>query len=100
MKCVPLPEGVQFSRTTGKSCLLQAADMWAWSCGRTWLENDGTIPEGSYPVRWGKFGDIPQIILQWTAEDIDEELSRISEALGTSRQRDVTDPGRPDRTVP
>ena len=79
---------------------LQAADMWAWSCRRTWLENDGTIPEGSYPVRWGKFGDIPQIILQWTAEDIDEELSRISEALGTSRQRDVTDPGRPDRTVP
>ena len=29
---------------------LQAADMWAWSCRRTWLENDGMIPEDSYPV--------------------------------------------------
>ena len=70
---------------------LQAADMWAWSCRRTWVENDGVIPEGSYPVRWGKLGDIPQMVLQWTEEDIKADLSRVSEALDAQRQRDSTD---------
>lgn len=60
---------------------LQAADMWAWSCRKTWLENDGIIPSDSYPIQWGKVGDIPQMILQLTVEDIDQELSRIAEAL-------------------
>ena len=61
---------------------LQAADMWVWSCRRTWLENGGVIPSDSYPVPWGERGDIPQMILQWTAEDIDKELARVSKALG------------------
>ena len=64
-----------------KELPLQAADMWAWSCRKTWLENGGLIPEDSYPIPWGKIGDIPQMVLQWTAEDIDVELSRVSKAL-------------------
>ena len=69
---------------------LQAADMWAWSCRKTWLENDGMIPEDSYPIRWGKIGDIPQMILQWTEEDIVAELSRVSEMLDAQAPRDGT----------
>ena len=57
----------------------QAADMWAWSCRKTWLDNGGTIPQDSYPIQWGKVGDIPQMILQWTPEDIFQELSRVAE---------------------
>ena len=33
---------------------LQAADMWAWSCRKTWLDNGGAIPQDSYPIQWGK----------------------------------------------
>ena len=62
---------------------LQAADMWSWWCRKTWLANGGTIPKDSYPVRWGNVGDIPQMILQWTSEDINQELARISDALST-----------------
>lgn len=57
---------------------LQAADMWAWCCRKTWLENDGMIPGDSWPVPWGKHGDFPQMILQLTPEDIDLELSRVA----------------------
>ena len=60
---------------------LQAADMWAWWCRKTWLKNDSTIPVDSYPIPWGKVGDIPQIILQMTTEDIDHELSRVAGCL-------------------
>ena len=65
---------------------LQAADMWVWWCRKTWLENDGLIPADSYPMPWGKVGDIPQMILQLTAEDMDHELSRISEALRANQR--------------
>ena len=58
---------------------LQAADMWSWWCRKTWLENGGTIPRDSYPIPWGIYGDLPQLIMQWTAEDIDHELSRAAE---------------------
>ena len=56
---------------------LQAADMWVWWCRQTWLNNDGTIPGDSYPIPWRKIGAIPQIILQLTTEDIDQEFSRV-----------------------
>ena len=59
--------------------------MWAWSCRRTWLENDGMIPEDSYPARWGKIGDIPQMILQWTEEDIVAESCRRSPGCSTRK---------------
>ena len=65
---------------------LQAADMWVWWCRKTWLENDGLIPADSYSMPWGKVGDIPQMILQLTAEDIDHKLSRISEALRANQR--------------
>ena len=61
---------------------LQAADMWVWSCRRTWLDNGGMIPPDSYPVPWGERGDIPQMILQWTAADIDKDLARVAKDLG------------------
>ena len=35
---------------------LQAADMWAWSCRRTWINNGGVIPDDSFPVPWGDRG--------------------------------------------
>ena len=60
---------------------LQAADMWVWWCRKTWLVNNGMIPPDSYPIPWGKVGDIPQMILQCTEEDINQELSRIAKAL-------------------
>ena len=60
---------------------LQAADMWAWWCRKTWLENGDTIPVNSYPVPWGKYGDLPQLIMPWSAEDIDQELSRVAKDL-------------------
>ena len=56
---------------------LQAADMWVWWCRQTWLNNDGTIPGDSYPIPWRKIGAIPQIILQLTTQDIDQEFSRV-----------------------
>ena len=60
---------------------LQAADMWTWWCRKTWLINGGMIPRDSYPIPWGKCGDLPQLIVQWTPEDIDQELSRAAESL-------------------
>ena len=60
---------------------LQAADMWAWSCRKLWLMNDNMIPSDSYPIEWGKVGDIPQMILQWTEVEIEQELSRVADAL-------------------
>lgn len=60
---------------------LQAADMWVWWCRKTWRENGGTIPELSYPIPWGSYGDLPQLIMQWTAEDINYELSRAAEMM-------------------
>ena len=60
---------------------LQAADMWAWSCRKQWLENDGLIPQNSYPIPWGSVGDIPQMVLQWTEGDIEQEISKIAAAI-------------------
>lgn len=60
---------------------LQAADLWAWWCRKTWLDNAGRIPPNSYPVPWGQPDEIPQVILQWTPEDIDVELTRVSIAF-------------------
>ena len=60
---------------------LQAADMWVWSCRRVWVDNGGVNPDNSYRVPWGERGDIPQMIVQWTAEDIDKDLSRVAEEL-------------------
>lgn len=60
---------------------LQAADMWSWWCRRTWLTNNGTIPKDSYPIPWGQYGNIPQLIVQWTPEDIDQDISRVAEGL-------------------
>ena len=57
---------------------IQAADMWSWWCRKTWLNNGGMFPKDSYPIPWGKYGDLPQLIMQWTAEDIDYEFSKAS----------------------
>ena len=56
---------------------LQAADMWAWFCRKAWLKHGGTIPVDSYPIPWGKVGDIPQLIAQLSRDDIDENISRM-----------------------
>ncbi len=42
---------------------LQAADMSAWRCRKMWIDNDGMIPGDSFPIPWGKVGDIAQMIL-------------------------------------
>jgi hypothetical protein len=60
---------------------LQGADMWAWWCRKTWLDNGGTIPPRSYPIPWGTVDEIPQIILQWSAKQIDAELARVASVL-------------------
>lgn len=60
---------------------LQAADMWAGYCRRTWRENNGTIPEDGFPVPFGKRGDLPQLIQLWVEEDIDQELCRMAKDL-------------------
>ena len=63
---------------------LQAADMWAWWCRKTWLAGGGKIPPDSYPIPWGNVGDLPQLILQWSAEEIDAELARVASELSAT----------------
>ena len=65
---------------------LQATDMWAWWCRRTWRDNGGVIPPDGYPIPWGDVAEIPQMILQWSAKDIETELARVASAVLASAQ--------------
>lgn len=68
---------------------LQAADMWAWWCRKAWQDNGGLIPPDCFPVPWGKAGEIPQMILQWSSAELDRELARVAASLDAAeRARD------------
>ena len=57
---------------------LQGADLWAWWCRKTWLDNNGVIPADVFPIPWGQVGEIPLMMLQWSADEIESELARVA----------------------
>lgn len=65
---------------------LQAADMWAWWCRKTWRDNGGIIPADAFPIPWGSVGEIPQFTLQWAADEIHDELARVAAGVEALRK--------------